>query len=246
MRSSRAGAVVTAVVLLSTWVAGCDALPGKPQQADRPLRPSEVKDFAQLYSEHCSGCHGADGKFGAALPLQNPVFLALIPDASLRHAIAQGVPGTAMPPFAHSAGGALTDEQIDILISGMRQRWAHPEVVGDAVLPPHQSDSPGDAARGREVYTASCKSCHGPDGSGTTKVGSIVDAAYLALVSDQALRTLVIAGRSDLEHPDWRHYPPGPPLTAQQVTDVVAWLAAQRVQFPGQPYPQGSRGESTQ
>jgi hypothetical protein len=54
------------------------------------------------------------------------------------------------------------------------------------------------------------------------------------LVSDQALRTSIIAGRRDLGHPDWRGYPPGQPLTAQQVADVVAWLASKRTRFvPG-------------
>ena len=112
MSSFRAGMLVMGIVAMLTCIGGCDALPGKPQEADRPLRPSQVKDFAQLYGDNCSGCHGADGKFGAAPQLQNPVFLALIADTDLRRTIAQGVPGTAMPPFARSAGGALTDEQI--------------------------------------------------------------------------------------------------------------------------------------
>ncbi len=245
MRSFPAGAIVTTLCFLSA-LAACDKLPGKPQEADRPLRPSEVKDFAKLYGENCSGCHGIDGKFGAALPLQHPVYLALVDDVALRHVIAEGVPGTAMPPFARSAGGVLTDEQIDLLIGGMRQRWARPDVVAGASLPPYASDGGGDAMRGRDVYAASCKSCHGPDGAGTAKVGSIVDASYLALISNQALRTLVIAGRPDLEHPDWRGDTPGQPLAAQQVTDVVAWLATQRTEFPGQPYPRQLQGESKQ
>ena len=34
--------------------------------------------------------------------------------------------------------------------------------------------------------------------------------------------------------PDWRNYPGGQPLTAQQVNDVVAWLVAKRPQLaPG-------------
>ena len=233
-------------VLVGVSLAGCDALPGRPTEADRPLRPSQVKDFAQLYSQNCSGCHGADGRFGAALALDHPVYLALADDTVLRRVIAQGVPGTAAPPLARSAGGVLTDEQIDILIKGMRQRWARPDAVAGATLPPYAADGPGDTARGRDVFAASCKSCHGPDGAGTEKIGSIVDASFLALVSDQALRTLVIAGRPDLNHPDWRGYPPGQPLTGQQVSDVVAWLAAQRALFPGQPYPQDTRGETTQ
>ena len=53
------------------------------------------------------------------------------------------------------------------------------------------------------------------------------------LVSDQALRTLVIAGRPDLGIPTGAAIP-GQPLSAQQVSDVVAWLAAKRPQFaPG-------------
>jgi len=35
------------------------------------------------------------------------VYLALVDDATLRRMIATGVPGTSMPGFAHSAGGAL-------------------------------------------------------------------------------------------------------------------------------------------
>jgi hypothetical protein len=63
-----------------------------------------------------------------------------------------------------------------------------------------------------------------------------VDGSYLALVSDQNLRTTVIVGRPDMGAPDWRGDLPGKPLSEQDVSDVVAWLAAQRPLFPGQPY----------
>jgi cytochrome c oxidase cbb3-type subunit 3/ubiquinol-cytochrome c reductase cytochrome c subunit len=36
--------------------------------------------------------------------------------------------------------------------------------------------------------------------------------------------------------PDWRNDVPGRPMTDREITDVVAWLAAQRVPFAGQPY----------
>ena len=36
--------------------------------------------------------------------------------------------------------------------------------------------------------------------------------------------------------PDWRGYVPGRPMSDQEVSDVVAWLASQRVPTPGQPY----------
>ena len=66
---------------------------------------------------------------------------------------------------------------------------------------------------------------------------SIVDRSYLALVSDQYLRMTVIAGRPQLGAPDWRGNVPGRPMSDQEVTDVVAWLASSRSATPGQPYP---------
>jgi hypothetical protein len=56
-----------------------------------------------------------------------------------------------------------------------------------------------------------------------------VDPAYLALVSNQYLRTTVIAGRSDEAIPNWRGYVPGHEMNPQEVSDVVAWLAAHRI-----------------
>ena len=54
------------------------------------------------------------------------------------------------------------------------------------------------------------------------------------------IRTTVIAGRPDLGHPDWRGYVPGHPLTDSDVSDVTAWLLAQRLANPGQSYPDNS------
>ena len=143
-----------------------------------------------------------------------------------------------MPAFLKSAGGTLTEEQIEILVSGMRARWSKPEELYGAVPPSYVAETPGDARSGATVYSAFCSSCHGADGKGSQKAGSIVDSSYLALVSDQGLRSLIIAGRPDLHHPDWRNYLPGHAMTAREVTDSVAWLASKRVANPGQPYAQ--------
>lgn len=227
-----------AIVLFAVVLAACDALPGKPDPADRPLRPSEVTDLGRLYGENCAGCHGADGRMGAALPLDHPVYLALVDDAALRRIIASGVPDTAMPPFATSEGGMLTDAQVELLVEGIRERWGAPDALGGATAPPWQSDGAGDATRGAATYATFCARCHGDGGTGGT-AGSIVDGSFLALVSPQSLRTLVIAGRPDLGHPDWRRYVEGRPMTAQEVSDVVAWLVGQRPALPGRPYPEG-------
>jgi len=223
-------AAVAAALMLGL-IASCDSLPGKPKESDRPISPSQVKSFAVLYDQNCAGCHGADGRFGAACELANPTYQALIDDATLTRIVSQGVPGTVMPPFAQKAGGYLSDAQVAIVIDGMRHRWKTGSPLQDA--PPY-AGAGGDPARGGQVFAQSCASCHGPEGKGGPKApGSIVDPSYLMLVSDQALRTLTIAGRADLGHPDWRGYP-GQPLTAQQIADVVAWIAAKRPRFaPG-------------
>jgi mono/diheme cytochrome c family protein len=222
-----------AVAAVLCLIAGCDWMPGKPRLSDLPIRPSDVEDFARLYSENCSGCHGAKGEFGPAFALDNPVFQGLVDDDILTRIVSQGLPGTKMPAFAQEAGGFLTSEQVGILVTGMRRRWQPSQPLQNA--PPYAADGPGDEQRGAAVFAQSCAPCHASDGGGGPKApGSIVDGSYLMLVSDQALRTLVIAGRPDLGHPDWRGYPPGGPLTAQQVTDVVAWLAAKRPRYaPG-------------
>ena len=228
MTAGRFRLVVSLLGAVTSLALGCDSLPGRPTESDRPLRPSEVTDFAVLYRESCAGCHGADGRFGAALPLAHPVYLAVVDDEAVRRVIASGVPGTSMPGFSRGAGGTLTDGQIDVLVKGMRQRWARPDALGNDRPPPYAADGPGDGVRGAAVYATYCASCHGRDGTGGPSVGAIVDRAYLALVSDQALRTLVIAGRPDLGHPDWRGDGRRVPMTADQVSDVVAWVAAKR------------------
>jgi cytochrome c oxidase cbb3-type subunit III len=145
----------------------------------------------------------------------------------LRQVIAHGVPSTAMPAFAEHDGGSLTDAQIDILVTGMQSQWGRPDAVQDVALPPYRREA-GDGQRGAVVYSTFCAHCHGEGGRGGARGGSIVDPNYLALVSDQHLRTTVITGRPDLGKPDWRANVPGQPMTPQDIADVVTWLTAQR------------------
>ena len=250
MSSHLAADSVWIVALALLALAGCDAMLDRPRQADRPPLASEVTAFTALYGQNCAGCHGADGRLGAARPLNDPIYLALVPRERLRTIIAQGVPATAMPAFSAGAGGALTEAQLEALVSDMLTRWSQPALVQDLTLPPYDaaeavakgSSSPGNPEQGREVYAVACADCHGADGSGGQKGGSVVDASYLALVSDQALRTAVIAGRTDLGMPDWRDDIPGRALTPQQIADVVAWLISHRVAVMGRLSPDVGAG----
>ena len=192
------------------------------------IPPSKILDFNFLYSENCAGCHGEEGKGGVAIGLSDPVYLAIANDAAIRKVTAQGIVGTAMPAFASNAGGLLTDQQIDVIVTGIRSHWAKPDELRDANPPPYAAQTPGDPERGRNVYATYCSRCHGADGRGGQRASSIVDPSYLTLVSDQSLRTTVIVGRREMGAPDWRGDVPGKPMSAENVSDVVAWLAAQR------------------
>ncbi|HUN56730.1 MAG TPA: c-type cytochrome [Candidatus Binataceae bacterium] len=218
-------AFVIAAIALAILPA-CSRFPGRPSSSAWPENPSKVTNFTVLYSDNCAGCHGPNGQFGAALPLNNPTYLAIVDDASMRNAIANGVAGTSMPAFAISSGGMLTDDQMTAIVNGIRSQWGKTTEMA-AGTPPYLADGAGDPSSGAKVYGAYCAACHG-DGGTIGKAGAVVDTSFLALYNDQSLRTLIIAGRPDLGHPGWHDYPGQPPLASAQVSDLIAWLAAQR------------------
>jgi len=268
-RSSAHGSVAGRAALmagLSTALllaAGCQRLIDGPKlnEADQ-VRPDKILDFETLYNDNCAGCHGANGLNGPAIAMNNSEYMAITSDEQIRNITANGQTGTLMPAFAQSAGGLLTDAQINVIVSGMRERWGKP--MPGLNPPPYAASAAADAAHGAQVYTAACASCHGPASQsaavtqggepakgGSThagqaqpggtaspgKAGSIVDPTFLALLSDQSLRTIIIAGRPDLGQPDWRGDIPGHPLSDQEITDVVAWLSSHRAPLPGQTHP---------
>jgi cytochrome c oxidase cbb3-type subunit 3 len=200
------------------------------------IPPGKIVNFSFLYARNCAGCHGSDGEGGAAIALGDPIYLDLADDATIRRVTANGVPGTAMPAFSRSSGGMLTDDQINVIVGGIRIRWAKPDALRNVEPPPYAAQGSGDPKRGADVYSVYCSSCHGADGRGGDRASSIVDGTYLALVSDQYLRTTVIVGRPEMGAPDWRNDVRGKPMSPGDVSDVVAWLTAQRPQFPGQPF----------
>jgi mono/diheme cytochrome c family protein len=221
------------LVAASSWA--CDALPGRPDPADRYLRPDEVKDFGALYATNCSGCHGEAGRLGPGTPVGDPLYVALATPDYLQKIIGRGVPGTSMPSFGQEAGGTLTPEQVTVLARGLGERWSSPGAEKRAAQAPPLvapvSEAPPQSTaqveRGHRVYDQFCSRCHGGDGHGGEKAGSIVHPAYLGLVSDQGLRTTTLIGRRDLGMPSW--YDVGErPMSPGEIGDVVAWMASHR------------------
>ena len=235
-----------AVCLLNSGCTPSEGVDKLKSFSDRPIKsdeftlPQDVKNFHDLYALRCAGCHGADGTLGPGPPLNDPMFAALMSEDELQKVIAAGRLGTLMPAWAQSSGGPLTDAQVGILAEGIKQRkWDSAEKSSAAAnvypaAPPltTSSSTHGNVKDGQRVYAIACESCHGPNGDGGKEGGSIHDHAFLALSSDQILRRYIITGRPDLGMPDFadgtgrgKDYQP---LTAQQVSDLVALLAAWR------------------
>jgi mono/diheme cytochrome c family protein len=229
---------------LAVSVIGCTA-PGKPKAGVEEKRPEDVLDVATLYGKNCAACHGDQGRHGAAISLANPAYLSWATADNIVRVTSDGVKGTMMPPFAKSKGGMLTDQQIAVLAHGMVAAWSRPDALAGQTPPAYASSKPGDAANGQKAFSTYCTRCHGADGTGAAvekmHTGSLVDPAYLSLISDQGLRSIIVAGQPDEGMPDWRGHASGTQshtLGDQEITDIVAWLAAHRIAAPGQPYQQ--------
>jgi cytochrome c oxidase cbb3-type subunit 3 len=222
------------LIVVTVTVAAVCVVAAVKRRADGPataaqVPPAQTAEFNALYGQNCAGCHGANGTGGAARGLTDSVFLRIADEAVMQSVVARGVVQTAMPAFARAEGGALTGEQINVIVRGLRSQGGSGG-ADDLNPPPYAMSASGDATRGGDAFATFCSRCHGVDGGGGPGGSSIVDPAYLALVSDQSLRTTVIAGRPDLGAPDWRGNVPGKPMSPREVSDVVAWLAARRMQ----------------
>jgi len=238
VRSLAPSMILTVAAL---WSLGCRQMPGLPEAPAQ--RPDQVSNFAALYQQNCVACHGANGKNGVAISLANPVYLTFAGTDVIQKVTANGVHGSLMPAFAKSQGGMLTDQQIAILAQGVVSAWAKPALLQGESMPPYASTLPGDPVEGQQSFNTFCASCHGADGAGLNRkqnsTGSLVDPAYLALISDQGLRSLIVAGQPEDGMPDWQSDIAGAgsrAMTDKQITDIVAWLASHRVAAPGQPY----------
>ena len=88
----------------------------------------------------------------------------------------------------------------------------------------------GDAARGEELFDATCVACHGVDGIGVAGLGpSLVGNTFVAGLSDEELIAFLTTGRP-ADHPDNTTgiaMPPkggNPGLTEADLAAITAFL----------------------
>jgi cbb3-type cytochrome c oxidase subunit III len=213
--------------LLALALSGC----GKPNLADEPQPPDAVMNPQRLFADHCAACHGAEGRGGPAPPLNDPLFLARISADDMEMVVSMGREHTMMPAFSRELQGELKEDQIKLLVKYIREEWGKdPEKYKDA--PPYELGDlkKADPKEGKKIFAVACASCHGDNGEGRD-VGALNDPAFLALVSDQLLRRIIITGRPDFGMPDYRSRGDRKPLTSRQIDDVVAYVASWRQDY---------------
>ena len=235
------------LVAVAAVAGGCN-LPGVPNKADRPVPANKVVDFNVLYAARCAGCHGDDGKLGPAPPLNDAIFLAIVPDEELLRVVREGrnvspAHKTPMPGFDHKSGGPLTDAQVNVLAEGIKKRWQDSTTIPTQLssLPTYFADKAADAGNkeeGTRVFARACAGCHGDDGKGhkdgkPLRSGAVNDPAFLALISDQELRRIIISGRPDLGMPSYADKTGRPDgfraLTSAEIDHLAALLRQWRI-----------------
>jgi mono/diheme cytochrome c family protein len=203
--------------LLAALAAGCD-LPGRPNPDHRPVPADQVVNFDALYRTHCAGCHGADGKLGPAPPLNDPLFLAIVPDAELLRVIREGRPVTPkqkspMPAFSLSESSPLspaqaevwaqlkeenhaaprrqsplTAAQVQVLAEWIKKRWGLPAAPPGSV-PPYLAPEGTSSGKKDEGARVFARACAGCHG----KEGEGVerDGTLRRKINDQAFLALI-------------------------------------------------------
>lgn len=206
---------------------------GMPLEKNKEKTPSQITNFEFLFSHNCAGCHGETGKIGVAPPLNDPLFLAIASDAQITQVASAGRPSTLMPGFAQAHGGSLTEKQVKIVVNGIRHRWGKPPASLPPKLPPYTvaiSAETGDSQAGKQLFQKVCARCHGQDGRGGSAeaAGALNNLAFLALISDQALRRYIITGRPDLGMPNFvdlgQESALKRPLTSEEITQIVTYM----------------------
>ena len=180
-------------------------------------------DGQGLYVEHCAACHQMEGEGGIGLPLIREK-LEDMSDSYLFNTIRLGRPGRVMPAYQR-----MSDAQVKAIIGFLRRQ------SGTTGRDYDSSPVDGDAERGAVVYEEHCVRCHEADGSGAGEgtgvtlsrdrtflvmPASISNPGFLASVSDQMMRHVVIKGRKSSGMPSFGDEK----LNDQEINDVVAYV----------------------
>ncbi|MBI4464272.1 MAG: c-type cytochrome [Acidobacteria bacterium] len=197
LRDFRIFLAALALVVWSGGWFGCRRAPEGSQATGNLIPTARLESSDRLlqlgkqtYDRNCAPCHGLNGDSqGPAAYLLYPkprdfttVRYRLVStwdftpaDEDLFRTISRGMPGSAMPSWAH-----LTEETRWGLVHYIKSFAKRPLEIGPdhqpqgptdspsgrVEVPPEPSYTPAAEARARELYAKNCANCHGPTGRG--------------------------------------------------------------------------------
>lgn len=194
-----------------------------------PIKPSGQ----QLYTTHCSACHGATGLGGVGVPLALPDFQYGVTNDYLTKTIRSGRPGRVMPAFTQ-----LSDTEVSAIVKHIRG-WA----PGKPFKYSNKKIN-GDSQHGKKLYTRNCAVCHGAKGQGGEGTGvtfsrprdlpviapALNNPGFLAAAPDMMIKTVLMNGREGT--PMLSFLKQG--LSEKDIDDVVTYVRT----FEKTPLPQ--------
>ncbi|MBM4185372.1 MAG: c-type cytochrome [Gemmatimonadetes bacterium] len=139
----------TCVLVAAALVAPASAFAqgGNPYEGD----PAAIRAGRALFANRCAECHGANAR-GLNGPDLTVLWARPVRDERVFATIRGGVSGSVMP------ASSAPDQELWAIVAYLKSV----STVSAAV------DAPGDAARGREMFTATCVRCHRVAGEGGT------------------------------------------------------------------------------
>lgn len=193
----------------------------------------------QLYSNHCSACHGPNGHGGVGVPLALPDFQYGVTNDYLEKTIRLGRPGRVMPAFT-----TLSDDEVKAIIKHLRT-WAPGK--------PFKYSSEkinGNIKHGKQLYDQYCTSCHGAKGEGGQGTGvtfsrprnlpviapALNNSGFLTAAPDFMIKATLMNGREGTPMVSFLKLG----LAEKDIDDVVAYvrsfenkLQPERIEDPG-------------
>jgi cytochrome c oxidase cbb3-type subunit III len=138
--------------------------------------PADIRYGAQIYAAQCSACHGVNGTQIGGVDLGGGQLRRASSDQDLRAVLANGIPGTAMPPFR------FDPSEVTAIVAYVRNMRNFDSHAGNL----------GDAARGRAWFEGAggCASCHRVNGKGPRVAPDLSDIGALRS-ADFLQRTLL-------------------------------------------------------
>ena len=136
--------------------------------------PDQIVAGQDLYSVHCTECHGDDGSVAVIegveglegekiTPINSRDVLYTITDSAMSEVIAYGRPNAGMPPFGKTYGGELTKGEIDTIIIFMRYLWDdrfEAPVIKPLYPPLAEGEVPSYDVHIQPIVKRYCVSCH--------------------------------------------------------------------------------------